>query len=119
MPIYLLTTSVENGGTPATERRLISAKNQAQAIGFVVEKSIVCKIASTDEYWIRNLDKAASTFLRVICAAYPATLSRAEVAIKADYSPESRHVDNTLAQLRSRDLIRGPRAAIRASEELF
>jgi hypothetical protein len=71
------------------------------------------------DYWIRNLDKAASTFLRVICAAYPGTLSRAEVAIKADYSPESRHVDNTLAQLRSRDLIRGPRAAIRASEELF
>lgn len=71
------------------------------------------------EYWIRNLDKAASRFLNVICAAYPNTLSRAEVAIKSDYSPDSRHVDNTLAQLRSRDLIRGPRTAIRASQELF
>jgi len=49
MPIYLLQQSIENGGTPAQEKRLIEAKNQAQAIGFVVEKSIVCKIASTDE----------------------------------------------------------------------
>lgn len=49
MPIYVIHQSIENGGTPARERRLISAKNQAQAIGFVVEKSIACKIASTDE----------------------------------------------------------------------
>jgi hypothetical protein len=70
-------------------------------------------------YWMRELDKAASAFLGVICEAYPDTLTRDEVAEKASYSPQSRHVDNTLAQLRSRDLITGSGRAIRASEDLF
>jgi hypothetical protein len=48
-------------------------------------------------------------------------LTRDEIAERAGYSPTSRHVDNTLAQLRSRELVSGGRskAAIRASENLF
>lgn len=75
--------------------------------------------AELQTYWERELDKAASAFLRVICGAYPGTLTRDEVAERAGYSPQSRHVDNTLAQLRSRDLITGSGKAICASENLF
>jgi hypothetical protein len=70
-------------------------------------------------YWIKELDLAASKFLAVICEAYPATLGRDELAVRAGYSPESGHVDNMLGQLRSRDLISGGRHAIKASDELF
>lgn len=71
------------------------------------------------DYWMRDLDKAASEFLRVLCEAYPETLTRDEIAERAGYSPTSRHVDNTLAQLRSRELASGGRAAIKASDDLF
>jgi hypothetical protein len=71
------------------------------------------------DYWMRELDKAAGEFLRVVCEAYPDALTRDEIAERAGYSPTSRHVDNTLAQLRSRELVNGGRAAIRASDNLF
>lgn len=71
------------------------------------------------DYWMRELDTAASKFLGVLCEAYPGTITRDELAERAVYSPQSRHVDNTLAQLRSRDLATGGREAIRASENLF
>jgi hypothetical protein len=71
------------------------------------------------DYWMRELDKAASVFLGVVCDVYPNSITRDELAVKANYSPSSRHVDNTLAQLRSRELVSGGRDAIRASESLF
>lgn len=49
MPIYLITNSIESGGTPANERRLIDAKNQAQAIAHAVSTSMKCGIASTSD----------------------------------------------------------------------
>jgi alkylated DNA nucleotide flippase Atl1 len=70
-------------------------------------------------YWIRELDKAAAAFLSVVCEVYPGTITRDDLATRAGYSPQSRHVDNTLAQLRSRDLVSGDRDAIKASENLF
>lgn len=71
------------------------------------------------DYWIGQVDKAAGVFLRVICDAYPRSLTRDQVAERAGYSPTSRHVDNTLAQLRSRDLVTGGRDGITASADLF
>lgn len=71
------------------------------------------------DYWMRELDKAASVFLGVVCDVYPNSITRDELAVRANYSPSSRHVDNTLAQLRSRDLVSGGRDAIKASEDLF
>lgn len=71
------------------------------------------------QYWIGKLGRAASTFFRVLCEAYPDTLTREELAERSGYSPLSRHVDNTLAQLRSRDLVTGGREALQASKELF
>lgn len=71
------------------------------------------------EYWVHELDMAAGKFLNVICDAYPAALTRDEIAERAEYSTTSRHVDNTLAVLRARELVIGGRAAIRASDNLF
>lgn len=71
------------------------------------------------DYWLRELDKAQSAFLRVICEAYPNGITRDEVAERAGYSPQSGHVDNTLSALRSRDLIGGHRGEIKASDTLF
>jgi hypothetical protein len=72
------------------------------------------------DYWLRNAGgAAAAAMLRVIFEVYPKTLTRNEVANLSNYSPESRHVDNTLARLRSLDLISGPGSAIVASEDLF
>ena len=71
------------------------------------------------EHWVRSLDKASGLFLTKLCDRYPHGLSRDELAIAAGYSPTSRHVDNTLAQLRTRDLVTGGRDCIIASDNLF
>lgn len=71
-------------------------------------------------YWLEHAGgKAERAMLEVILKAYPATLTRDEVAEAASYNVTSGHVDNTLGRLRSMDLIQGPGSAIRASEELF
>lgn len=76
--------------------------------------------AELRDYWLREAGGAAeAAMLRVILEAYPDTLTRDEVAEASNYSPTSRHVDNTLGRLRSLELIAGPGAAIRASDELF
>lgn len=71
-------------------------------------------------YWLAHAGgKAERSMLEVILKAYPDPLTRNEVAEAANYSIDSGHVDNTLGRLRSLDLIVGPGAAIRASDELF
>lgn len=47
--IYLIHHTIERGGTPTEERRLIEATNQAQAIGAVVKSSITCAIATSQD----------------------------------------------------------------------
>lgn len=69
-------------------------------------------------HWMNSLDKAASAFLGVVAGVYPKSISRDDLAVKANYSPTSRHVDNVLATLRSRDLVIGGRDAIRLSDNL-
>lgn len=46
MPLYFLTQAIEQGGTPAVEKRLIEAKNESKAIRYVTDKSIACRIAT-------------------------------------------------------------------------
>lgn len=71
-------------------------------------------------YWLREAGgKAEREMLQVVLDTYPRSLTRDEVAERSGYSVSSRHVDNTLARLRSLDLIHGPGTAIRASEDLF
>ena len=47
--IYLLTSTIERGGTPRTERRLVCAPNQAAAIRHVIETTITCELASQQD----------------------------------------------------------------------
>ena len=47
MPIYIITNTIESGGTPTKERRLIDARNRAQAIAHAVSTAIQCGVAST------------------------------------------------------------------------
>lgn len=74
--------------------------------------------ALVDHFKARFLGKAECVFLDVLLDVYPDTLTRDEVAERAGYSVQSRHVDNTLARLRSLQLIVGGREAISASEML-
>lgn len=71
------------------------------------------------EYWYHELDKGAASMLRVLCDAYPEPMTRDQVAEIAGYSKESSHVDNSLSQLRTRELIVGRAGDIKASENLF
>lgn len=71
-------------------------------------------------YWLREAGgKAEREMLQVAISAYPKSLTRDQIAERAGYSVTSRHVDNTLARLRSLELIRGPGTAICASDDLF
>jgi uncharacterized protein len=71
------------------------------------------------DYWIREAGTAPGAMLRALVEAYPKTLSRDEVAEASNYSPTSRHVDNSLSYLRTLELIEGDRSALSASQELF
>lgn len=75
--------------------------------------------ADLRRYWLGQLDKASAAFLQVLIDAYPASLTRDQIAERTGYSPTSRHVDNTLAVIRGFDLAHGGRDAIKASEDLF
>jgi len=70
-------------------------------------------------YWVRELSAAEGAMLQALVDIYPRAMTRDELAEATNYSPTSRHVDNTIAGLRTRDLITGGRAELRASEELF
>lgn len=71
------------------------------------------------DYWYSELDPASRTMLRVLCDAYPGTLTRDEVADKSGYRASSGHINNTLSKLRTRELITGTREALCASSNLF
>jgi len=43
---YLVKLTIEQGGTPKTEERLVQAKTRAQAIAHVVSGSVTCEIAT-------------------------------------------------------------------------
>jgi len=75
--------------------------------------------ADLRRYWLGQLDKASASFLQALIDVYPRSLTRDQIADRTNYSPTSRHVDNTLAVLRGFDLVHGGRDAIKASEDLF
>jgi hypothetical protein len=71
------------------------------------------------DYWIRESGTAPGAMLSALVNVYPRTMTRDEVAEAANYSPTSRHVDNSLSYLRTLELITGDRSALSASQELF
>jgi uncharacterized protein len=71
------------------------------------------------EHWMRQLGKAAQEALRVLLDAYPAALTREEIAAgtASQYSPEGGGFRNALGRLRTLQLIDG-RGEMRADETL-
>lgn len=71
------------------------------------------------EHWLRELgESGAARMLSAVAAAYPNTLTKAEIGEAAGISPESGTFSNYLSKLRSLELIEG-HGELRASEELF
>lgn len=68
--------------------------------------------------WLGTLSAAPAAMLRVLASCYPKSMTRNEIAEATSYSPASRHVDNSLSELRSKQLIDG-RGDIRASKDFF
>ena len=71
------------------------------------------------DYWLRYVGAGKKReMLRVLLDGYPTALPDSEVAERAEMAL-SGTFDKYLGQLRTLQLIVGPRAALRASDELF
>ncbi len=70
------------------------------------------------DHWLRQLDKAPRLILETLAGAYPAALTKDEVAARAGYQPNGGGFNNALSRLRTLELIDG-RGELRASEVLF
>lgn len=72
-------------------------------------------------YWVMRADLStkSSEMLSVIAGVYPNTISRDELAVKVGLSVTSKHVDNELSTLRTRELVFGTRSALKASDDFF
>ena len=69
------------------------------------------------EYWIAQLSKAEGLILRALLDAWPAALTKAEVADQAGYAADGGGFNNALSRLRTLQLIDG-RGELRADETL-
>ena len=73
--------------------------------------------AALIEHWLGLLSRAEAMALRVLLDAYPATLTKAEIAERAGYAADGGGFNNALSRLRTLELIDGYRD-IRADETL-
>lgn len=73
--------------------------------------------AALIDHWMGQLSKAEGAALRALLDAYPATLTKAEIAERAGYAPDGGGFNNALSRLRTLELIDGYRD-IRADETL-
>lgn len=71
------------------------------------------------DHWLGQLNTPQRAFLAHLFSIYPRQIHRDDLARATNYSPTSRHVDNTLADLRGYDLITGGKDAIKASDDLY
>lgn len=69
-------------------------------------------------HWLPKLKAGSRRILQVLADAWPKTMSTEEIGARAELSCTSGSFDTYLSGLRSLDLIEGPRAALRASDEL-
>lgn len=70
------------------------------------------------EHWMAQLGKAEKSILSALAEAYPAALTKEEVAERAGYEPKGGGFNNALGKLRSLELING-KGELRASDDLF
>ena len=69
------------------------------------------------DYWRRQLGKAERLVLEALVNAYPAALSKAEIAGQTGYEANGGGFNNALGRLRTLELIEG-RGELRISENL-
>lgn len=70
-------------------------------------------------HWSAQLGRAPRLILEALCAAWPATLTKTEVAVACRYEPGGGGFNNALSKLRTLDLVTGTATALRASDTLF
>jgi uncharacterized protein len=70
------------------------------------------------DYWRSRLGKAERSILETLTQAYPAALTKEEVAARAGYEPTGGGFNNALGRLRTLELIQG-RGQLQASDNLF
>jgi hypothetical protein len=77
-------------------------------------------------YWFSQLGRAERCILQVLCEVYPGTFTKEQVGEQAarynegkTYEPNGGGFNNAIGRLRTLELVRGGRDALRASETLF
>jgi uncharacterized protein len=70
------------------------------------------------EHWVSGLPRAERSILQVLIDAYPASLTKQEVAAATGYEPGGGGFNNALSRLRTLELIEG-RGELRASGTFF
>lgn len=70
------------------------------------------------EYWLNTLPKAEQAILKAVAAAYPAALSKEDIAVATGYTAGGGGFNNALSKLRTLELVSGSKD-IKASEVLF
>ena len=70
------------------------------------------------DYWRGRLGKAERLILETLTEAYPAGLSKEEVAARSGYEANGGGFNNALGRLRTLELVHG-RGELRASDDLF
>ena len=70
------------------------------------------------DYWRSRLGKAERAILETLTEAYPAALTKEEVAARASYEANGGGFNNALGRLRTLELVQG-RGELRASDNLF
>lgn len=71
------------------------------------------------EHWASQLAKAPRLILQALAEAWPATLTKEQVAERTGYEPNGGGFNNSLSRLRTLELVAGNGAALCAAEELF
>lgn len=74
---------------------------------------------SIHQFWYDKLSNSEAKLLRIIIEAHPDSISREEIAMKADYSATSGSFKNMLGHMRSTGLIDYKGQEVIATEELF
>jgi hypothetical protein len=71
------------------------------------------------DYWAGRFGAAAGLILRELVGVWPAALTKAEVAARTRYVPDTGHFNNTLGRLRTAGLVTGKRnQPLRADDTL-
>lgn len=74
---------------------------------------------SIHSFWLQKVSKSEAKLLKIIIEAHPSTITKEELAMKADYSATSGSFKNMLGHMRSTGLIDYRDTGVIASQELF